>query len=240
MRFTFRTMESPAQVLSEKADTAVLPLSEGSLDGDPLLSVIDAQLGGSVRQALNDEQFAGKSTQSVVLHTQGRIAATRLMLLGTGKPSGVLLADVRTYAARAVRGAFAKAKVVLICITSVSAEQAAEVGQAVAEGALLSTYQFDKYLSGERKRRSSVEEVVVLLPSGVSTDAASAGAARGQIVAEAVCLTRDLVNEQPTEMCPRRLAEVATSMAQRRGFDQPRGRIAAWHGEGNARLRQAR
>ena len=49
MRFTFRTMESPAQVLSEKADTAVLPLSEGSLDGDPLLSVIDAQLGGSVR-----------------------------------------------------------------------------------------------------------------------------------------------------------------------------------------------
>ncbi len=219
MKFTFRTMESPAQVLSEKADTAVLPLSEGGIDGDPLLSAIDAQLGGSVRQSIDDEQFSGKSTQSVVLHTQGRIAATRLMLLGTGKPSGVLLADVRTYTARAVRGAFAKAKVVLICVPSVSAEQAAEVGQAVAEGALLSTYQFDKYLSGERKRRSSVEEVVVLLPSGVSVETAAAGAVRGQIVADGVCLTRDLVNEQPTEMCPRRLADVATSMAQRLGLE---------------------
>jgi len=218
MKFSFRTVESPAQVLSEKADSVVIPLSESGISDDALLLAIDGQLGGSLRQSIDEEQFTGKATQSLTVHTQGRLAATRVTLLGTGKLSGVLLADVRTWAARAVRGAAVKAKVVVLCLGGVSTEQAAAVGQGVAEGALLSTYQFDKYLSGERKRRSSVEEVVVLLPSGVSVEAAAAGARRGEIVSEGVSLARDLTNEQPTELCPRRVAEIASGLAERMGL----------------------
>jgi leucyl aminopeptidase len=219
MKFTFCTLERSEQILAEKADALVIPLSEVGVSEDALLQLLDGQLGGSVRQAIEDEQFTGKVTQSLTLHTLGKLGATRLSLLGIGsKPSGVLLADVRTWTARAVRGAFVKAKRLVLCLGGVPADQAAAVGQAVVEGALLSSYQFDKYLSGERKRRTAIEEVVVFLPSGVSTEAAAIGGERGRIVSGGVMLARDLVNEQPTEMCPRRLAAVATQMAEQLGM----------------------
>ncbi|HMY60270.1 MAG TPA: M17 family peptidase N-terminal domain-containing protein, partial [Pseudomonadota bacterium] len=146
MKFSFRTVDSPAMVLSEKADQLAIPLGEGSLQSDALLLAIDAQLGGTLRQTIDDEQFLGKASQSLNLHSLGRLGATRLLLLGTGKPGAVLLADLRTWTARAVRIAGAKVKRLALCLSGVAVEQAALVGQAVAEGAFLASYQFDKYV----------------------------------------------------------------------------------------------
>ncbi|MBL8632732.1 MAG: leucyl aminopeptidase [Myxococcales bacterium] len=218
MKFTFRNWENPSQVLSEKADAVVIPVLDADVGADSLLGAIDGQLSGYLRQAISEEQFAAKATQSLSFHTQGKLGSTRLTLLGVGKPTGVVPADVRTWTARAIRSLPSSAKVVTLCLRGVTPADAASVGQSVAEGALLVTYQFDKYLSGDRKKRSAVQEVVVLLPPDVSTEAAAVGAQRGQIISEGVCLCRDLVNEQPTEMCPRRLAEVATQLAQKLGL----------------------
>ena len=218
MKFSFRTVESPAQVLSEKADQLVIPVAEGSASGDALVAALDAQLGGALRQAIDDEQFVGKSGQSLALLSLGRCGATRVTLLGSGKPGAVLLADVRTWTARAVRGTGAKAKRLVLSLAGLGADLAESIGQAVAEGVLLASYQFDKYITGERKRSSALEEVLVLLPAGASSEAAERGRKRGEIVSGGVILARDLANEQPTEMCPRKLAEVATELAERHGL----------------------
>lgn len=218
MKFSFRTVDSPAMVLAEKADQLAIPLGEGSLQSDALLLAIDAQLGGTLRQTIDDEQFLGKASQSLNLHSLGRLGATRLLLLGTGKPGAVLLADLRTWTARAVRIAGAKVKRLALCLSGVAVEQASLVGQAVAEGAILASYQFDKYVTGDRKRSFLLEEVVVFLGAGASIEAAEHGRRRGEIISGGVILARDLANEQPTVMCPRTLAEVAADVAERYGL----------------------
>ncbi|HNN53602.1 MAG TPA: leucyl aminopeptidase [Pseudomonadota bacterium] len=218
MKFSFRTVDSPAMVLAEKADQLAIPLGEGSLQSDALLLAIDAQLGGTLRHTIDDEQFLGKASQSLNLHSLGRLGATRLLLLGTGKPGAVLLADLRTWTARAVRIAGAKVKRLALCLSGVAVEQAALVGQAVAEGAFLASYQFDKYVTGDRKRSFLLEEVVVFLGAGASIEAAEHGRRRGEIISGGVILARDLANEQPTVMCPRKLAEVAADVAERYGL----------------------
>ena len=117
-----------------------------------------------------------------------------------------------------MRIAGAKVKRLALCLSGVAVEQASLVGQAVAEGAFLASYQFDKYVTGDRKRSFLLEEVVVFLGAGASIEAAEHGRRRGEIISGGVILARDLANEQPTVMCPRKLAEVAADVAERYGL----------------------
>jgi leucyl aminopeptidase len=91
-------------------------------------------------------------------------------------------------------------------------------GQFLAEGAVLGGYQFDKYLTGERKKPVSVEEVRLLLPAEGAepgrSEAVRHGAQRGEVVAAGVMLARDLVNEPAAEMTPRKMAEVAQRLSR--------------------------
>ena len=59
-----------------------------------------------------------------------------------------------------------------------------------------------------RTTEGRVDRLVVLGP-GLDADAARRGIERGTRIARAVCLARDLVNEPPSTMTPRRLAEIA-------------------------------
>jgi leucyl aminopeptidase len=76
----------------------------------------------------------------------------------------------------------------------------------VAEGAVLATYRFVGHKSEDDG--GQVDRLVVW---GIGLDAAAArqGVERGVRIARAVRLARDLVNEPPSSMTPRHLAEVA-------------------------------
>jgi leucyl aminopeptidase len=78
--------------------------------------------------------------------------------------------------------------------------------QAVAEGAVLATYRFVGHKSEDDG--GQVDRLVVL-GRGLDTDAATRGIGRGVRIARAVTLARALVNEPPSSMTPRRLAEIA-------------------------------
>src|SRR5437660_11585894 len=91
------------------------------------------------------------------MHTHGKLPAARLLVLGLGKKRD---ADkdrdaLRVAAARAVRAAKAAgAKTLAIAwpAAEVEAELAREV-QALAEGAALGGYRFDKYLKEKKQLR---------------------------------------------------------------------------------------
>jgi len=78
--------------------------------------------------------------------------------------------------------------------------------QAVAEGAVLATYRFVGHKSEDDGGR--VDRLIVM-GTGLDPVAAGNGVARGLRIARAVCLARDLVNEPPSSMTPRRLAAIA-------------------------------
>ena len=81
--------------------------------------------------------------------------------------------------------------------------------QAVSEGAVLAAYRF---ASHKTKSDSAQVERVVVAGVGLDEGAAREGVTNGQRVATAVCAARDLVNEPPSSMTPRRLAEAAEQL----------------------------
>src|SRR5207237_6905879 len=90
--------------------------------------------------------------------------------------------------------------------------------QCLAEGALLGGYQFDRYLTGDRRRPLSVEELSLAMtadnvdPSRL--EPIRHGVQRGEQVARGIQLARDLVNEPAAELTPRKLADIAQRLAK--------------------------
>ncbi|MCU1673147.1 MAG: Leucyl aminopeptidase [Frankiales bacterium] len=85
----------------------------------------------------------------------------------------------------------------------------ADAVRAVAEGAVLGAYAFTRYrTTSAADQKAPVADVVVVVPDA-KDKAAKAALRRAEVVASAVCLTRDLVNTPPSDLHPAELADVA-------------------------------
>ena len=183
MRFSFRT-DDASTVAAAEADLCVVATFETEVE-TPVVRTLDAALQGVLSKLIEEEQFAGKKSQSLMLHTHGKLGPRRVLLLGVGKRRDFVASDVRTWAARATRAATSSRCVRLLLVLPDGSELgfgdglAALTGQFVVEGALLSTYQFDKYLAGERKKRSVVAEVTTLVVGASNGAGLEAGGRRG-------------------------------------------------------------
>jgi leucyl aminopeptidase len=90
--------------------------------------------------------------------------------------------------------------------------------QANAEGVFLGLWQFRKYFS-ENNDAKQVDEVVMLERDATKLKAMKAGAERGEILANATNLARDLTNEPGNMMTPTRLADAAKRVAKEAGLE---------------------
>ncbi|HEX9105521.1 MAG TPA: M17 family peptidase N-terminal domain-containing protein, partial [Polyangia bacterium] len=144
----------------------ILVFEEHVGDG-AIFKAVDQRLDGLLGRLVGDEQFKGKKGQSLSLHTHGRVGPQRLLLVGAGARKDLQPADLRGFAARVVKaGGAVQAKEVGAVLpyldggaTPTTAERAA---QFLAEGAVLGVYKFDKYLAGDKKKPSTVEEVKIV------------------------------------------------------------------------------
>jgi leucyl aminopeptidase len=131
-----------------------------------------------------------------------------LVAVGMGKATEVTAEGLRRAAAGAVRAAW-KARSLTLTLLDARPEDMtpAAAAQAVTEGAMLAAYKFTRYKSTPAPCR--IERIDVV-GRGVRVAAA---VERGEAIAAAVAMARDLVNEPPGEVTPTRLAEVATELA---------------------------
>ena len=90
---------------------------------------------------------------------------------------------------------------------------AADAARALAEGVVLGSYRFSTYKSDAKPQ--ALERIVVVDDGGRATTAALT---KGQTVANAVCIARDLVNEPGGSMTPSVFAERAVNLGNEHGF----------------------
>jgi leucyl aminopeptidase len=182
--------------------------------GEPLDS-LDRALGGGLAGLIAKEEFTGKRDQTLSIPTLGKLPAPRVIVMGLGAKSGFGDADVRSFAAKATRTANGeKAKVLALALPDGLEARA----RALGEGLELGAYRFTKYLTGDRKPKAELTEVVLL--------AAKAGGAQakkdielGQKIAIGVNLARDLSNEPSNMLTPAGLATAAQVAGKMHGFD---------------------
>ena len=199
---------------SVAADAIVIGITQGP-DGPvpaPGAEDVDAALGGSLAATLAALGATGKQDEVTKITSGGQLSAPLIVAVGLGDlASGPLAAAeaLRRGAGAAVRS-LSGGKTAAIAL-SLPARDDAET-EAVALGALLGSYRFSRYRSDDQAVRP---DLTVLSSATLAGEAAG----RAIVLAEAMALTRDLVNTSPSHLYPESFAAEAQRVAAEAGLD---------------------
>jgi leucyl aminopeptidase len=160
------------------------------------------------RELCRRYRFTGKVGSTLVTLAPGTHPV--VVHVGCGDPLAATPDHLRRAAAAVVRATGRSGTAVFVLPASLSTDGGVAVhrraAQATAEGAVLASYRFVSHKSEDDGGR--IDHLIVAGAGIDGTDLAE-GVERGVRTARAGCLARDLVNEPPSSMTPRRLAEVA-------------------------------
>jgi leucyl aminopeptidase len=198
-----------------KADALVVGVGTGSrgLVLTDAAKALEAALGTKLAALLAALGHEGRAEQIAKLPGTG-LAAGLVVVVGLGPaPTGRARWDLEVLrrAAGAASRSLAGTRTVAVALP---AADAAAVG-AVAEGALLGAYAYLRYRSNGHPttERAPVEALTICTDSAVD-GAAKAAVNRAEVLAEAIRLTRDLVNTPPSDLRPADLAGEARTAAE--------------------------
>ncbi len=195
----------------------------GDPSKDSIFKSVDTALGGVLADVVKSESFDGKTGQSIVVHTHGRIAAKRILIVGGGAKSEFSNPHIRDVAATVAQAANKTgAASVGFLLPSFGANREPALVQLAAEGVLLGTYKFGRYFTSEdHKRPLSLKSFGIFTdgkakkPTAGQAKAFSAAVLRGTHVAQAVNHARDLINEPAAIVTPVALATDALAIAKK-------------------------
>ena len=218
MTVSIATSESaPETAEADVLVIGVIQTSDGPVPA-PGLSGVDEALGGTLAETLIALGATGELEELTKIPGGGKLPATLVLAVGVGSaPEEGTSFDaerLRRAAGAALRSAGAKkagangaspaSKAVTLALPSLTPGEA----EAVTTGALLGAYSFRKY------RSASVADLTISVLTG---DGNADAARRGQVIAEAVNLVRDLVNTSPLDLPPAGLAAEAERVAAKTG-----------------------
>lgn len=197
----------------EKAETEqpVGAAVQSSETPDPKIADGD----GWLPELRNTGEFTGKLFEIAVLHRPEGLAAKRLVVLGAGKRAKHNPAVARKLAAVAVRTLRAKG-VRTLAVLEEDADPV--IVRALAEGAVLGSWDPDKYKTDPKKSAKAIDDFTVVCPNGASNILDQA-LETGRIVGEAQNFTRSLANEPGNRLFPADLAEAAQSVCSEFGLE---------------------
>ncbi|HSF69285.1 MAG TPA: leucyl aminopeptidase [Nitrospira sp.] len=209
------------RIETEATEALVLTHCEGEALSKQDAAVLDKTLGGTLQELLRTKEFEGKSNEVVLFHTQGKIPAKRLILVGLGKKKDLGLDQIRQaigYAAKRVRQA--KAGSFAVSLPSVTPRGASmvDVAQVIAEGAILGAYQFNVYRS-EEPMNKDIAVMSILAWQQAQVRQLAEGIRRGVATAEAAVFVRDLCNHPSNVMTPTKIATEAKTLAKETGVN---------------------
>jgi len=220
-------VETEVVVLTVAFLTATVDLMAFVVFGDPnkdsTFKSADAILGGVLSEVAASEHFEGKTGQSISVHTHGRLPAKRVMVLGGGSRSEFTNPGIRDLAASVAQAANkAGAAAVAFLLPALGANRETALIQLAAEGVVLGTYKFSRYLTGEdHKRPAALKSLGIVVDAKGKkllvgrAKALSSAITRGRTIATAVNHARDLINEPAAVVTPTALASDAQAIAKR-------------------------
>ncbi|HEY3638101.1 MAG TPA: leucyl aminopeptidase [Rhizomicrobium sp.] len=196
------------------AGAFVLGIPEGGkLSGHALDA--DRQADGVIKRAMSVSRFSGKSGQSLEILAPPGLKASRLILVGLGKPEKFDVLAAERLAAGVVGKLFASGETsvtFLIDAPNGAAAEDASLAAHLAMGARLRSYTFNNYRTKDREdHEPTLKDVAV---ATTDSQAAKREFAAMDSVAEGVFFARDLVNEPPNILSPEEFAKRAQALSK--------------------------
>ncbi len=203
---------SPERV---KTDILILPVKEKGTE-EPMIRRLDRRLKGMLSERIKKSKFTGAEGTTLLHPTAGMLPASHLLLLGMGKENEIENDSWRKAAARAKRETTGIGAEEFAFFLSPVKELETIVG-AIVEGAMLASYQFNKYQS-DHKPPSSLRAITILRPGLKGSAALDRSARLALDLTPGVFLARDLVNEPPSITTARFLGGQAQRHCRGRGL----------------------
>lgn len=180
---------------------------------------VDTALSGLIRQICSDGEFKGNLGEMTTVHTMGKLAAKRVIVVGLGSQENLNAQALRKASAIAARHLQNTGAHQLALALSFEGMDAEAETQAQIEGVLLGLYTFKKYLHTNDAGSEQGITKIWLVPGKASANILERSIHRGSAMAEATNFARDLVNEPPNVLTPTELANRASAMAKQFGLE---------------------
>ena len=207
-----------ADIVNIEAGAIIVNHFEGMKRPDGDTATVDKALDGAISQLIKQGDIKGKLNEITLLHSMGKLPASRIVVTGLGKKKELSINKVRGAVAETCRWLRLKSVASMASvaqgagINGINEESAA---QAVTEGALLGLYAFRRHIT---KKENEFGEIKQLLIVGHEKARLEKAIARGRIMAEAANWARDMVNEPANYMTPSQMAEAAQQLAKSYGL----------------------
>ncbi|MEP6624682.1 MAG: leucyl aminopeptidase [Acidimicrobiia bacterium] len=186
---------------------AVAVFADGELG--PGADAVDTAVGGTLNAFMKNAGFEGKRGQALFVPVSG--PAKTALVMGLGKQAGLTLDDLRTVGALVAQRTRGSARVATtLADAGPEGTDRADAVQAVVEGMLLGSYEYNTYKS-KPGPAPKLGQVVLLGGGGA---AAKRAIDRAETIADAVCWARDMVNTPARELAPAAFAKAAQARLQ--------------------------
>ncbi|MHB8105633.1 MAG: leucyl aminopeptidase [Dehalococcoidales bacterium] len=206
------------EIADTKTGAIIVSHFEGVKQPEGDAAVVDKKLGGAISDLVKQGDIKGKLNEITLLHSLGKLPASRIVVLGLGKKQELTTNKVRgaiAEACRYLRGKGAADITSIIIGDGINGIKSDAAVQSMTEGAILGLYTFKKYMTKPENGSKEVKELTIV---GKDKKQLEKAIARGKIIAEAANFARDMVNEPGNFMTPTQMAETARQVAKKYGL----------------------
>jgi leucyl aminopeptidase len=205
-----------------KSDAVAVFLYEDKKIFEQQIKELKKLLKPQIEKITELESFKGKAGSVASAYTDLRIASTRIILVGLGEQKKITLESYRKAAAIAAKTAktlrVKKLAMMFQKLPGGFKETVEDIAQSIGEGAILSQYKFDKYITPKKEDKDRISELTIFTDKDSRLKLISNGLKSASIISDGVILARNLVNAPASEIYPQTLAEVAIKSAKRYGY----------------------
>ena len=225
LEMTFKLATMRGDIARIKSDAAILNLFDGVERPGGATGAVDRALGGLVSELIADGEITGKRGNNVLIHTPsgryGEFAPKRVLVTGLGDSASFGLEDVREIAATAVNRlqGIAKTATTIIHGAGIGGLDTTAAAHAVAEGAIIGAYSFNKYKKSSNNSDNRLETLNVVEFDDARIPDVRAGVGSGIAAGEAQNYARNLVNEPANVLSPEAMLSAAQEVAAENGLE---------------------
>lgn len=201
-------------------DTLIIGISEAVKVPDELSELIDKQLNATISDVIHDQPNCCQYGETTIIQPASGTGAKRILLLGLGKRDNLTNDRLRSLVANSVRAAQKlQSKTIATMVFSQTSviESIIHSIQAIVEGAILGSYQFNYYKTN--KKSFEVEKLIIALSDIKDKPVLEQTIECSKIVGESVNFARDLVNHPASYMTPDQMSKHAMAIAQTTGME---------------------
>jgi leucyl aminopeptidase len=205
-----------AAPLKIKTACLVIGVCEKGLS-EPTMKELDKALGGLPQRAYRNREFTGKTGEQLLFQPAGQLPAERVLLVGLGAKPDLSLEKIRQAAGKAMQLVINKkfgSVAFTLPLCTIKQSSSAKRVQATAEGLLLASYRYDRFLDEQAKAsRKQPKSVILLIDDSGAKRSCEEALDQADKLCRSVNLARDLVNAPGNIKSPAYLAEQAQGAA---------------------------